>query len=327
MKAIVQERFGPPEDLRLADIDVPEAGPDQVLVRVRAAALNPYDWHMLRGDPYIARLMGGVGFTRPKARVAGIDAAGVVETVGDNVRDLQVGDEVLGFCAGAFAEYALARGDRVVPKPAGMTFEEAAALPLAAITALVALRDVGRVRSGQRVLVNGAGGGIGTYAVQIGVALGAEVAGVCGTDKAGLVRSLGATEVIDYTVEDFTERRGRYDMILDNVGNRSLRDVRRALTPTGTLALNGGGAPGKLFGAVGNIVRAVVVNGVVRQRLKPFIAKPTREDLLTLTGYVEDGKLTSVVGETYPLAEAAKGLRIVEQGHARGKIVLTVDGN
>src|SRR6266540_1640762 len=324
MKAIVQERFGPPEVLRLADTGRPEAGAGEALVRVHAAALNPYDWHVMRGDPLIARLMGEVGLTRPKARVAGVDAAGVVEAAGANVRGLRHGDEVLGFCQGAFAEYARAEADKVVPKPASLTFEQAAAVPMAALTALQGIRDVGAVRAGHRVLVNGAAGGVGTYAVQIATALGAEVTGVCSSRNVELVRSIGAAHVIDYTTEDFTDGRTQYDVILDNVGNRPLSRLRRALTPTGTLVLNAGGSPGRVLGAVGSILRAVVVNGFVRQRLRPFVAKQKREDLLTLTGLIEDGKLTPVLDRTYPLADTAEGLRRVEQGHARGKVVVTV---
>jgi NADPH:quinone reductase-like Zn-dependent oxidoreductase len=208
MKAIVQDRFGPPGVLRLADIGLPEIGPGVVLVRVCAAGLNPYDWHMLRGDPLIARLIpGAVGLTRPKYRVAGLDAAGVVEAAGADVRGLSAGDEVLGFCPGAFAEYARAEAGKVVPKPAGLTFEQAAAIPIAATTALRGIREVGRVRAGHRVLVNGAAGGVGSYAVQIAAALGAEVTGVCSTRNAKLVRSLGAAHVIDYTTDDFTASR------------------------------------------------------------------------------------------------------------------------
>jgi NADPH:quinone reductase-like Zn-dependent oxidoreductase len=218
MKAIVQERFGPPDVLRLADTGRPEAGAGEVLVRVHAAALNPYDWHVMRGDPFIARLMGEVGLTRPKARVAGVDAAGVVEAAGANVRGLRRGDEVLGFCRGAFAEYARAEADKVVPKPVSLTFEQAAAVPMAGTTALRGIRDVGAVRAGHRVLVNGAAGGVGTYAVQIAAALGAEVTGVCSTRNAGLVRSIGAAHVIDYTTQDFTGGRARYEVILDNLG-------------------------------------------------------------------------------------------------------------
>ncbi len=306
------------------DTDPPEVGADDVLLRVHAAALNPYDWHMMRGDPLIARLMGGMGLTKPKARVAGVDAAGRVEAVGANVRGLRPGEEVLGFCQGAFAEYARAEADKVVPKPASLTFEQAAAVPMAALTALQGIRDVGAVRAGHRVLVNGAAGGVGTYAVQIATALGAEVTGVCSSRNVGLVRSIGAAHVIDYTTEDFTDGRTHYDVILDNVGNRPLSRLRRALTPTGTLVLNAGGSPGRVLGAVGSILRAVVVNGFVRQRLRPFMAKQKREDLLTLTGLIEDGKLIPVLDRTYPLADTAEGLRRVEQGHARGKVVVTV---
>ena len=324
MKAIVQDRFGPPEVFRLATVDVPELGADDVLVRVHAAALNPYDWHMVRGDPLIARLMGGVGLAKPKARVAGVDAAGLVEAVGANVRELRPGEPVLGFCTGAFAEYARAGADKVVHKPARLTFEQAAAVPMAALTALQGIRDVGAVRAGHRVLVNGAAGGVGTYAVQIAAALGAEVTGVCSTRNIDLVRSIGAAHVIDYTREDFTDGRTRYDVILDNVGNRPLLQLRRPLTPTGTLVLNGGGSPGRVLGPVGAIIRAVVVDRVVRQRLRPFIAKPKRADLLTLTQLIEDGKLTPVLDRTYPLTDTAQGLRHLEQGHARGKVVITV---
>jgi NADPH:quinone reductase-like Zn-dependent oxidoreductase len=323
VKAIVQDRFGPPDVLQLADTGRPEVGADDVLVRVHAAALNPADWHILRGDPLVARLMG-VGLTRPKARVAGIDAAGVVEAVGTNVVRLRNGDEVLGFCRGAFAEYACAGADLMVPKPAGLTFEQAAAVPIAATTALRGIRDVGAVKAGQRVLVNGAGGGVGTYAVQIATALGAEVTGVCSTRNVELVRSIGAAHVIDYTVEDFTAGRTRYEVIFDNVSSLPLSRLRLALTPKGTLVLNGGGSPGHVFGPVAGIVRAVVANAFVSQRLRPLPSRQNREELLAVTGLIEDGKLTPVVGRTYPLAETAEGLRHVEQGHARGKVVVTV---
>ena len=243
MKAIVQERFGPPDILRLEDIEVPKPALDDVLVRMQAAALNPYDWHMLRGDPRIARLMG-VGLTRPKERVAGADGAGRVEAVGANVRDLRPGDEVFGLFRGSFAEYALAAQERVAPKPASLTFEAAAAVPMAATTALRGIRDVGEVRSGQRVLVNGAAGGVGTFAVEIATALGAEVTGVCSAGNAEMVSSIGAAHVVDYATEDFTDGREHYDVILDNQGNRPLSCLRRALTPTGILVLNAGGSPG-----------------------------------------------------------------------------------
>lgn len=323
MKAIAQERFGPPDVLRLTDIDLPEIGPDDVLVRVHAAALNPYDWHMLRGDPLVTRLMGA-GLTRPKSRVAGIDAAGRVETAGANVRGLRPGDEVLGFCPGAFAEYARAAADKLVPKPASLTFEQAAAIPMAATTAVRAIREVGQVRAGHRVLVNGASGGVGTYAVQMAAALGAEVTGVCSARNADLVRSLGATHVIDYTIDDFTDSGTHYDVILDNVGSRPLGRMRQALTPAGTLVLNAGGSPGRVIGALGAMLGAVAVNAVVRQRLRIVPVRQDRAELATVTGLIDDGRLTPIIGSTYPLADTAEALRRVEAGHARGKLVITM---
>jgi NADPH:quinone reductase-like Zn-dependent oxidoreductase len=323
MRAIVQDRFGPPDVLHLADTGLPEVGADDVLVRVHAAALNPADWHILRGDPLVARLMG-VGLTKPKVRVAGIDAAGVVETAGANVRGLRNGEEVLGFCRGAFAEYACAAADMVVPKPAKLSFEQAAAVPVAATTALRGIRDVGQVKAGQQVLVNGAGGGVGTYAVQIAAALGAEVTGVCSTRNVELVRSLGAAHVVDYTREDFTGGRSQYDVILDNVSDLPLTRLRRALAPKGILVLNGGGSPGHVFGPVAGILWAVVANAFVSQRLRPLPSRQNQAELLAVTGLIEAGKLMPVVDRTYPLADTVEGLRTVEQGHTRGKIVVTV---
>jgi NADPH:quinone reductase-like Zn-dependent oxidoreductase len=325
MKAMVQDRFGPPGVLRLADIDLPEIGPGDVLVGVCAAGLNPYDWHMLRGDPLIARLIpGAVGLIRPKYRVAGLDAAGVVEAVGADVRGLSAGDEVLGFCPGAFAEYARAEAGKVVPKPASLTFEQAAAIPIAATTALRGIREVGRVRAGHRVLVNGAAGGVGSFAVQIAAALDAKVTGVCSTRNADLVRSLGAAHVIDYTTDDFTREPDRYDVILDNVGNQPLSRLRRALAPAGILVLNAGGSPGQVVGPLGAMARAAVVDRFVRQRLRFLPTREDRAELAAITVLIEDGKLTPVVDRTYPLADTAEGLRHVEGGHARGKVVITV---
>ncbi len=246
-----------------------------------------------------------------------------MEAAGADVRGLRTGDEVLGFCRGAFAEFACAAAGLLVPKPAGLTFEQAAAVPIAA-TALRGIRDAGEVKAGQRVLVNGAGGGVGTYAVQIAAALGAEVTGVCSTGSAELVRSIGAAHVIDYTREDFTGGRTRYDVILDNVSSLPLARLRAALTPQGILVLNGGGSPGHVLGPVAGIVRAVVASAFVSQRLRPLPSRQNREELLAVTGLIEAGKLTPVVGRTYPLAETAAGLRHVEQGHARGKVVVTV---
>ncbi len=325
MKAIVQERFGPPDVLQFVDTDQPEIGPDDVLVRVHAAALNPYDWHMVRGDPYVARLMGVVGLTKPKPPVVGVDGAGIVEAVGANVRGLRPGDEVLGRFEGSFAEYARAEADLVVPKPARLTFEQAAAVTMAGQTALRAIRDVGEVRAGHRVLINGAAGGVGSFAVQIAVALGAEVTGVCSTRNVELVRSGGAAHVIDYMKDDFTDGRTKADVIHDNVGNQPLRRLRRALTPTGTLVTNAGGSPsGQVFGPIGAILRLVAVNGFVRQRLCPLPATWTRDHLLAVMELVEAGRLTPVVGSTYALADTAAGMHHLERGHARGKVVVTV---
>jgi NADPH:quinone reductase-like Zn-dependent oxidoreductase len=325
MKAIVQERFGSPDVLQFVDTDQPDMGPDDVLVRVHAAAVNPYDWHIMRGDPYVARLMGTVGLTRPKPRIAGVDGAGVVEAVGANVHELRPGDEVLGRFEGAFAEYARAEADKVVPKPARLSFEQAAGVPMAGQTALRAIRDVGRVRPGHRVLINGASGGVGSFAVQIATAMGAEVTGVCSTANVELVRSIGAAHVVDYTREDFTDGRLRYDVVHDNVGNHSLRRLRRALTPTGTLVSNAGGSPGgRLLGPIGAILGVLAVNAFVRQRLRPLPDTWTREHLLAVTELIEAGNLMPVVGRTYPLADTAAGLRDVEGGHARGKVVITV---
>ena len=294
-----------------------------MLVRIHAAALNPADWHILRGDPYVARLMG-IGLTKPKIPVVGTDAAGVVEAVGADVRGLQPGDEVFGFVRGAFAEYACAAQDKVVPKPASLTFEQAAALPIAATTALRGIRDVGAVKSGQRVLVNGASGGVGSFAVQVAVSIGAEVTGVCSTGNVELVRSLGAGHVIDYTNEDFTDGDIKYDVILDNVSGLPLTRLRGVLTKEGTLVLNGGGTPGHVFGPIGTLLKAVVVNVFVSQRLRPLPSKTDRQELLDVTALIEDGKLTPVVDRTYPLADTAEGLRYVEQGHVRGKAIVTL---
>ena len=324
MKAIVQERFGPPDTLRLVDTDPPEIGSDDVLIRVHAASINPYDWHMLRGDPLVARLMG-VGLTKPKNRVAGNDVAGVVEKVGANVRAVQSGDEVFGFSRGSFAEFAGAAANKLAPKPGGLSFEQAAALPIAATTALRGIRDVGKVHADQRVLVNGASGGVGTFAVQIAAALGAEVTGVCSSRNIELVRSLGAAHVIDYTTEDFTDGRTRYDVILDNMSNLPLSRLRTALTPKGILGLNGGGSPdGHVFGPIGGILRAVVTNVFVSQQLRPLPAHEKREELLAVTELIEAGTLTPIVDRTYPLADTAEGLSYVETGHARGKVVVTL---
>ena len=324
MKAIVQERFGPPESLQLLDTPKPEISSGSVLLDVFAAAVNPYDWHMLRGDPRIARLMGGVGVTRPKARIAGVDVAGRVAEVGADVRGLHPGDEVFGFARGSFAEYASADMTLLVPKPIGLSFEQAAALPMAAVTALHAIRDSGRVESGQRVLVNGAAGGVGTFAVQIAAALGAEVTGVCSARNVELVRSLGAAQAVDYTSLDFVDAPRPYDVILDNVGNRTIRDLRRAVTPNGRVIVNGGGSPGHIIGAVGSVLRAAVVNVFVRQQIMFLPTAQSQDDLLAIAAMVDAGTLRPVIDRTYRLAETAAALRQIEAGHVRGKLVIAV---
>ena len=321
MRAIVSHRYGSPDELELCEIDKPELGDEGVLLRVRAASVNPYDWHMMRGHPYFVRL--GEGLRRPKHEVLGVDVAGEVEAVGASVTEFRPGDEVFGGRVRAFAEYVCGAERNFVPKPAGLSFEQAAAIPIAGSTALQALRDKAQLRPGQRVLINGAAGGVGTFAVQIAKALGGEVTGVCSTRNLELVRSLGADHVVDYTVEDFSRRGQRYDLVVDLVGNRSLRALRRALTPDGTLVVAGGGH-GRLVGPLALPIAAVVVNRFVKQRLVPFMAQLRKDDLMTIADLIEAGQVTPVVDGRYPLTEAPEAIRHVETGHARGKTVITV---
>jgi NADPH:quinone reductase-like Zn-dependent oxidoreductase len=325
MKAVVQDEYGSAAVLETRDIDRPEITEEEVLVRVRAAGVNPADWAIMSGLPYIARPV--YGLRKPKNAVRGTDVAGTVEAVGAGVTRLQPGDEVFGWCSalgGAFAEYAAASEDALAPKPANLTFEEAAAVPMAGLVALQALRDHGGVRAGQKVLINGASGGIGTFAVQIAKALGAEVTGVCSTRNVEMVRSIGADHVIDYTREDFTQKTERYDFILDNVANHSLSDLRRALTPTGTLVPNGGGFDNHWFASGGRVIGAHVLNRFVSHRLRPFLVSPKFEDLVVLKELIESGKVTPVIDRTYPLSETSQAVGHVGGGHARGKIAVTV---
>ncbi|MFE0005779.1 NAD(P)-dependent alcohol dehydrogenase [Streptomyces erythrochromogenes] len=324
MKAIVQDRYGSPGVLELREVERPPVGDREVLVRVRAASVNARDWHLMRGDPYLARLV--LGLRRPKVRIRGTDFAGRVEAVGKDVTRLRPGDEVFGEAEGAFAEYVCAPADAVEPKPANLTFEQAAAVPLAGNTALMGLRDLGRLRPGQRVLVNGASGGVGTFAVQIAKALGAEVTGVCGTRNTELVRSLGADHVVDYSREDFTRTGRLHDLVLDLVGNRSLAACRRALTPGGPLVLSGGGVSegGSLVGPMSLLVRGWALSGFVRQRLLVLTAAPDRENLAALRELVESGRVTPAVDRTYPLREVPEAIRYPEVEHARAKVVITV---
>ncbi|WKX06656.1 NAD(P)-dependent alcohol dehydrogenase [Streptomyces sp. NL15-2K] len=324
MKAVVQDRYGTTDALELREVDQPVPAAREVLVRVHAAAVNAYDWHLMHGDPKIARLV--LGLRAPKARIRGRDFAGRVEAVGSEVTGLHPGDEVFGEADGAFAEFVCAQDSAVDLKPAGFTFEQAAAMPLAANTALIGLRDVAGVRAGQTVLVNGASGGVGPFAVQIAKAYGAEVTGVCRTRNVELVRSLGADHVVDYTQEDFTRGGRRYDVVLDLVGNRSLGEFRRALTPTGTLVLSGGGVyeGGSVLGPMSLFFKRRLVSPFVRQRLLELPAKPSKENLAALRELAESGKVTPVIERTYPLSEAAEAIRHLEQEHARAKIVVTV---
>jgi NADPH:quinone reductase-like Zn-dependent oxidoreductase len=331
MKAIVQDRYGPPDVLTLQDVDPPVAADSEVLVRVHAAAVNAYDWHFMRGDPYLARLMASawLGLRGPKRPIRGRDFAGRVEAVGRNVTRFRAGDEVygdLGHLNGAFAEYVSVPDGQVDRKPANLTMEQAAAVPLAANTALMGLRDVGQVQPGQRVLINGASGGVGTFAVQIAKAFGAEVTGVCRTRNVELVRSMGADHVIDYTREDFAAGGQRYDVVFDLTAKRSLTDLRRALTPQGTLILSGGGTSegGSLVGPMGLGIKAMVLSRFVSQRLVQLMEQPSKENLATLRELIESGKLTPVIDRTYPLSAVPDAIRYVEVEHARAKVVITI---
>lgn len=332
MKAMTQDRYGSADVLALAAVDVPAVANDDVLIRVRAAGVGPEVWHLMTGRPYLVRLMG-LGLRRPKAQVVGRDVAGVVEAVGKDVTQFQPGDEVFGTCRGAFAEFACAGaggegGIRtsgvLAPKPANLTFEQAAAVPTSASSALQGLRDAGRIRAGQSVLIIGASGGVGTFAVQLAKTSGARVTGVCSTSKVDLVRSLGADDVIDYTREDFVARGEHHDLILDTAGRRSLSELRRALTPQGTLVIVGGEGGGPWTGGFERQLWAVVLSRFVPQQLRPLTAVDRREDLLYLKDLIEAGKLTPVIERTYPLDEAAKALADADEGHGRGKKVITV---
>ncbi len=321
MKAICQYRYGSPDVLELRDVDKPVVGDDGVLVRVSAASVNPLDWHLMRGLPYFVRLMSGL--RSPKSSRPGVDVAGHVEAVGANVTQLRAGDEVFGGCDGAFAEYACGKERHFVPKPARLTFEQAAAVPIAGCTALQALRDAGRLQPGQRVLINGAAGGVGTFAVQIAKAFGADVTGVCSTRNVEMVRSIGADQVVDYTVEDFARTGQRYDLIVDLVGNHSMSDLRRALTPRGTAILAGGGG-GRLLGPLAQMLKARVLSRFRSQRMLMFLATRNNADLLALKELIDAGKVKPVIDRTYPLAETAEAIRYLEIGHARGKVIVTV---
>jgi NADPH:quinone reductase-like Zn-dependent oxidoreductase len=321
MKAIVQDRYGKPEAvLGLQEIAKPAVKDGEVLVRVHAASIHVGDWLVVTGVPYIARPAYG----KPKGRVPGTDVAGTVEAVGNGVTGLRPGDEVFGWCTGAFAEYASAPADHFVPKPANLTFQQAAAVGVSASTALQLLRDQGKIKPGQKVLINGASGGIGTFAVQIAKAFGAEVTGVCSTRNVEMVRSIGADHVIDYTREDFTRNGHRFDFILDNVANHSLSDTRRVLTPSGKLQSNNGTSGGRWFGTIGTVLKSATVSMFDRRQLGPAIKFANRADLLVLKELIEAGKITPVIDATYALSDTGKALAHVGEGHARGTVVISV---
>ncbi|MGE5236398.1 MAG: NAD(P)-dependent alcohol dehydrogenase [Acidobacteriota bacterium] len=323
MRAITFTEYGAPDVLRLAEVARPTPKDDEVLIRIRAASVNPLDWHLMRGTPYLGRVL--FGLRRPKLTRPGRDVAGQVEAVGRNVTQFEPGDEVFGACKGAFAEYGCASESLLVSKPANVTFEQAAAAPVAALTALQGLRDRGRIQAGQRVLVNGAAGGVGTFAVQIAKVFGADVTGVCSTRNVELVRSIGADHVIDYTHEDFTASVPRYDLIFDAVGNRSLSDRRRALTPEGTLVLVGAADEGRWLGPLAGLLEVAVVSRFAGQKLRLFLARVRKDDLMVLRELLEAGKVTPVIDRSYPLSEVPEAVRYLAEGHARGKVVITME--
>jgi NADPH:quinone reductase-like Zn-dependent oxidoreductase len=322
LKAITYHRYGSPDVLEFEEVDDPVVKDDEVLVRVRAASVNPRDWHFMRGLPYVMRPLG---LRIPKDGALGSDVAGQVEAVGRTVTRFRPGDEVFAHVlAGGFAEYACVSEEALGLKPANLTFEQAAAVPLAAVTALQGLRDRGRIQSGQRVLIIGASGGVGTFAVQLGKSFGADVTGVCSTRNVDMVRSIGADHVVDYTQEDFTQSGQKYDLIFQLAGTHSPSACRRALTPKGTLVMSSGESGGRWIGPLDRIIKAVVLSPFVSQRLSPFEAKRSKEDLQVLKELIESGKVSPVIDRTYPLSEAPEAMRYLEEGHARGKVVITV---
>jgi NADPH:quinone reductase-like Zn-dependent oxidoreductase len=324
MRAIVQDEYGSVDRLELREIDRPSTGERDVLVRIRAAGVDPGVWHLMTGRPYLVRAMG-FGIRAPKIPVRGRDLAGVVEAVGAEVNAFHPGDEVYGTCeSGSFADYAAARAQRLAAKPASLSFEQAAAVPISAVTALQAVRDCGRVQPGRHVMVIGAGGGVGSFAVQIAKALGAVVTGVCSTAKTDLVRSLGAEEVIDYTRAEIDRNRARYDLIIDTAGNRRLSQLRRAMRPHATLVLVGGEhGGGRVLGGFDRQLRAPLLSLFVNQRLRGLIAKENAADLEAVTELIDSGAVTPVIDRTYPLAAAPEAIRYLAAGHATGKIVIT----
>ena len=329
MKAIVYHNYGSPDVLKCEEIEKPTAGDDEVLIKVRAASVNPLDWHFVRGLPYFLRMMAGL--RKPKITRLGADVAGKVEAVGRNVTQFKPGDEVFGMTRGAFAEYVCADERRLALKSAHLTFEQAAAVPVAGITALQGLRDKGKIQPGQKVLINGAAGGVGTFAVQIAKSFGAEVTGVCSTMNVDMVRSLGADRVIDYTKEDFAQSGQRYDLIIDNVGNRSFGECRRVMAAKGILVSNGGGSlkenEGTWLGPMTESIAPLLLSRFVSQKMITLLAAINNQDLVVLKELMEAKKVTPVIDRSYTLNEVPAAIRYLEEGHARGKVVITVGHN
>src|SRR5271157_4182432 len=321
MKAVVYYNYGSPDVLKCEEIEKPTAGDNEVLIRVRAASVNPYDWHFMRGTPYFIRIMAGL--LKPKDKRLGVDVAGQVEAVGENVTQLKPGDEVFGACRGAFAEYACTSESALVQKPDNVTFEQAASVPIAAFTALQGLRDKGHLQPGQKVLINGAAGGVGTFAVQIAKWFGADVTGVCSTRNVDMVRSISADRVIDYTQEDFTKSGQRYDLFFDCVGNHSLLACRRVLNPKGIYIVVGGPG-GRWLGPLARTLKMLVLSRFVSQSLVMFLAKASKEDLIVMHELMKAGKVTPVIDKRYRLSEVPEAIRYLEEGHARGKVVITL---
>ena len=324
MKAIAYEEFGSAGVLELKEVRKPDVQPEEVLVRVRAASANPYDWHFMRGVPYIARLTA-TGLRKPKHSVLGTDVAGEVEAVGNAVTRFRPGDEVYGFVgSGGFAEYVSAPEKLLAVKPANLSFQQAATVPLAAVTALQGLRDAGEIRPGQKILVVGASGGVGTFAVQLAKWFGADVTGLCSTRNLEMVRSIGADHVIDYTREDITRNGQRYDLIFQLAGTTSPSAFRRILTPKGRLVLSSGDSPGRFIGPVDRIIKATLLSPFIGQTMRPLIAKPSSDDLQFLRELIEAGRVRPVIDRTYPLTQVADAIRYLETGRARGKVVISV---
>lgn len=323
MRAVVQDSYGSADVLGLREIDRPVIGDDEALVRVHAAGLDQGVWHVMAGLPYPIRI-AGYGLRRPKTPVPGADLAGVVEAVGNGVTRFQPGDEVFGIGKGSYAEYARARQDKLAPKPASLTFEQAAAVAVSGLAALQGLRDHGKLRPDEKVLIIGASGGVGTYAVQLAKAFGAQVTGVCSTTKMDTVRSIGADHVIDYTRDDFADGKQRYELILDIGGNASLSRLRSALTQKGTLVIVGGETDGRWLGGTDRQLRALVLSRFVGQKLGTFVSRETHEDMIVLKGLIEAGKVTPVIDRTFPLNEVPEAIRYLRDGRAHGKVVITV---